>query len=304
MATYTQTYTFADGNTASGDNVNSEIVDLGSSVNDIVDAQVNSSAAIAVSKLALSAGEGIDLSGGGVISGEDATITNKGIASFPTAMFTVTAGAVTIKDASTTVKGKASFNTNHFTTSSGAISVKGTGSLWLDWDNVWTDSVHSHTSAGEYGNLDWDTCWSDAVHSHASAAEGGSALTPASVTASGNIISSGGYLRADGDISARDGGDLYAYSAGNDKHVRIYHSDTDGYIVVSGGVLQMDNMTSIRPTNNLGQSLGQASWSWNEVHYHTLHAHSLVETGNEIEMADGSKVSNTEALSGIGVIFS
>lgn len=45
----------------------------------------------------LSAGEGIDFASG-VISGEDATTTNKGIASFSSTNFTVTSGVVAIKD--------------------------------------------------------------------------------------------------------------------------------------------------------------------------------------------------------------
>ena len=47
---------------------------------------------------AFSAGEGIDISGSGQISGENATTTNKGIASFATADFSVSAGAVSIKN--------------------------------------------------------------------------------------------------------------------------------------------------------------------------------------------------------------
>jgi len=47
----------------------------------------------------LTAGEGIDITNGNgsiTILGEDATVTNKGVASFATANFTVTSGAVAI----------------------------------------------------------------------------------------------------------------------------------------------------------------------------------------------------------------
>ena len=53
MAAYTQTYTFSNGTTADGGQVNTEIVALGQSVNNIVNAQVDSSAAIAISKTTL-----------------------------------------------------------------------------------------------------------------------------------------------------------------------------------------------------------------------------------------------------------
>jgi len=60
----------------------------------------------------LLAGEGVDLTEGNdggdetlTISAEDATVTNKGVASFVTAQFTVASGAVTIKTATTSVAG-------------------------------------------------------------------------------------------------------------------------------------------------------------------------------------------------------
>ena len=85
------------------------------------------------SSLTITGGEGINViidsagadGSGFVVSGEDASTTNKGIASFATAQFNVTSGAVSIKDATTSVKGIASFDTNHFTVSSGAVTIKG-----------------------------------------------------------------------------------------------------------------------------------------------------------------------------------
>jgi len=117
--------------------------------------------------LTISGGEGIDTSASGAtitITGEDATVSNKGVASFATANFTVTSGAVSSKDvtltsdsgsaaatigetftisggegidtsatgttltiagedATSSNKGVASFNSNDFTVASGAVTI-------------------------------------------------------------------------------------------------------------------------------------------------------------------------------------
>jgi len=86
-----------------------------------------------------SEGEGIDISSG-VISGEDATTTNKGIASFATADFNVTSGAVELKD--TVLRA--------ITTDTGALTIVSHGVSILGGEGV--DVTHtgaSITVAGE-----------------------------------------------------------------------------------------------------------------------------------------------------------
>jgi hypothetical protein len=53
MALFTQTTTFVNGQTADGGQVNTEVINLGSSVNNIVNDQISATAAIAISKTTL-----------------------------------------------------------------------------------------------------------------------------------------------------------------------------------------------------------------------------------------------------------
>ena len=93
----------------------------------------------------VTAGEGIDVAyddaaGTTTISGEDATVTNKGIASFATADFGVSSGAVSLSD--TVVKA--------ISTDSGALTVSGHGVSVLGGEGM--DVTHSGTTitvAGE-----------------------------------------------------------------------------------------------------------------------------------------------------------
>lgn len=72
-------------------------------------------------------GEGIDIASG-VISGEDATTTNKGIASFATADFNVTSGAVSIKNVNLGTQTTGNYIATVAVTAGTGVSVSGSGS--------------------------------------------------------------------------------------------------------------------------------------------------------------------------------
>ena len=98
-----------------------------------------------------------------------------------------------------------------------------------------------------------------------------------------------GELLVEADIKARDGGDLYAYSAGNDKNVNIMHNDADGYYTVSSGnaifrvpdakVFDMSinnvlktrlNANAFEPGATDAMDLGGAARNWDEIFVNTV----------------------------------
>ena len=112
----------------SGDfSVSSGAVSLGDAVVKSVTVDSNGFATPTGGAFSILGGEGIDVTASGsevTIKGEDASSSNKGVASFAASYFTVTSGDVAINDASTSAKGIASFDTDNFTVASGAVTAK------------------------------------------------------------------------------------------------------------------------------------------------------------------------------------
>ena len=102
-------------------------VSLGGAVVKSVNVDSNGFATPTGGAFSILGGEGIDVTASGsevTIKGENASSSNKGVASFAASYFTVTSGDVAINDASTSAKGIASFDTNTFTVASGAVTAK------------------------------------------------------------------------------------------------------------------------------------------------------------------------------------
>jgi hypothetical protein len=88
----------------------------------------------ALNAASFTAGEGIDIDGSNVISGEDATTSNKGIASFNTTHFTVSSGAVSIKTLNQNTTGSAATLTTARTL--GGVSFDGSANIDLPGVNI------------------------------------------------------------------------------------------------------------------------------------------------------------------------
>ncbi len=82
--------------------------------------------------------------------------------------------------------------------------------------SVTSISTHTHATDGQGGQLDWDNIWSDATHDHSSNAEGGTSLSGVSIT-SGTITGITDLVVADGGTGVStftDGGLLVGAGVG------------------------------------------------------------------------------------------
>lgn len=181
MGTYTRTYSLTDGTTAYGSQVVAELDALGASVNNIVNAQIASGAAIADSKLAT-------ISTAGKVSG--AALTS---------LTSVPAGAGVIPGANipfaTAAEVKTGTEAAEAVAPSTMISHEGVIKGWINFngsgtptsaDNFNVSSIDDN-GAGDY-TINWDTNFGSANYAVVgSAREGSGANTSACVSISDEV---------------------------------------------------------------------------------------------------------------------
>ena len=148
--------------------------------------------------LVLAAGEGINTTASGqtiTISGEDASTSNKGIASFSSTNFNVSSGAVSTKDFTITAG-------TGLTSTDESITLGGSATLSVDYGSTASTAVEGNTQITITGT----TNEIDIVESNAQALGGGPSYTiglPNNVTI-GNNLTVTGNLTVNGDTTVVD----------------------------------------------------------------------------------------------------
>lgn len=238
----------------------------------------------------LTAGEGIDITDAGAgstltVSGEDATVTNKGIASFSTDQFTVTSGAVTIKDSTSTVKGAASFSTDNFTVTSGAVTIKdgGVAPAELATADFGVFSVSSGTAALDTDtvndtHIDWGTGANQVSLDDVTDGSSYQRVAASDVDASGHVnllqdIDGTGAVTVTGTSQTRaktisDAADTIAelgqaqtFAAANTFNAALTHGNADTDVLTLRGIVQGGDRTGSNDAVQIASTLATATYA-------------------------------------------
>lgn len=198
--------------------------------------------------LSISGGEGIDTAVTNntiTISGEDASTTNKGIASFDTNNFTVTSGAVstknitlgtsTLTNGSTTntlagllqldvdniqIDGNSILSTN----SNGGITLDPNGTGHVSVSNALIKDVATPVDPNDAANKAYVDAVAEGLHIHASVQAATTAALTGSVTYDNGVLGVGATLTTDTPISTLDG-----YSLVNGDRILIKNQATSAH---------------------------------------------------------------------------